>query len=131
LKISNPILENTMKAITCTLAILFVALTTLGCDHSTNNEPAPSGTGVTIATPASDSYVEGEVEITLASKGVAVDAVDFYVDGKVIESRRSAPWECTWNTAGLPSNSAHTIRAVAYNDVNAYTSSQSVVVRIK
>jgi len=120
-----------MKKMPVTLAILLVALTVIGCDHSTNNEPPPAGSGITIINPTPESFVDGTVNIALSLQGVAPEVIEFYIDGRIVETRTEAPWQYAWNTATLPSNSSHTIKARAYNNANSYTSSQDVTVRIK
>lgn len=120
-----------MKKFSIGLAMLLVAFAVIGCDHSTNNQPAPSGGGLTITAPTHQSFVDGEVTITVSTTGIAADLVEFYIDGNLWVRRSSKPWECSWNTSSLPSNSYHTIKAVAYTKYNSYASSQDVVVRIK
>ena len=111
----------------CALAVLAVA----GCDHSTNSQPAPADAGIAITAPSHDSYVEGAVTITASTKDVGERYVEFYVDGRLLTKSTTAPWTCTWNTSGLSVNSTHTLTAVAYTELNAYTTSQPVVVKIR
>ncbi|MBI5472679.1 MAG: Ig-like domain-containing protein [Ignavibacteriae bacterium] len=120
-----------MKKFALFAASVSVVLALIGCDHSTNTQPVPIESGISITAPSQDSYVQGSVEIAATVKDVGERYVDFYVDGRLITRSSTAPWTCTWNTSGLAANSSHTLTAIAITDVNTYTTSAPVVVKIR
>jgi hypothetical protein len=120
-----------MTKINFCFALVLMVSVLGGCNHSTNNTPAPTGSGISIVSPNHQSYVAGIVNVSVDAHVVDAEIVKIYIDGKLYETCTNAPWQCTWNTATLPSNSSHVIKAIAYNKVNSYTSTQEVVVRIK
>ncbi len=120
-----------MKQMILTFTLAWAVFGFLGCEHSTNNEPAPSSSGIFIVTPTNNAYVDGQVNVKVSSKNVGVTRVELYVNGELVGSQTSGSTEFIWNTSNLPSNTTHTLKAVGYNTVNSYTSSSPVTVRIK
>lgn len=108
--------------------LLFVSW---GCDHSTNDqEPSPTS-NFAITSPQHKSWVEGTVTIATNTASISPIRVEFYVNGELIATCTSFPWQATWNTTNLPSNSYHTLKARAYSAVNSYKTTDEVVVRVK
>ena len=120
-----------MNRVIYVFMIMTACIAMIGCDHSTNNIPAPEQTGLSIVSPVPDSYVNGIVSIDVQTEGVVPSIVEFYIDGNRYSTRSAAPWSVSWNTESLPSNSVHTIKAIAYNGSNSFTASQGISVRIK
>lgn len=113
------------------LATLVIMLLFSRCSHPTNNQDPPAGADLTITSPTNESWVEGTVTIEVSPGGIAPTLVEFYVDGKVVGTKESWPWQVTWDTRNLPPNSHHTLRARAYSASHSYKTSSEVVVRIK
>jgi hypothetical protein len=88
-----------------------VAVATLagpGCDPG--DEPDPIL--VSMTTPADESYVNGEVTVSVDVTGEA-DNVALLVDGAVVDTRQSAPWEFSWDSTAAQEG-LHTLQVVAY-----------------
>lgn len=120
-----------MKQISTAFAIALATFLSLGCEHSTNNEPAPNNSGLFIVTPTNNAYVDGQVTVQVSSKNVGVSRIELYVNDELVDSKTSGSSEFVWNTSHLASNTTHTLKAVGYNTVNSYTTSSPVTVRIK
>jgi len=69
---------------------------------------------VAILSPSSGTTVSGQITISAAASdntGV-IDSVSFYVDGKLIQTVSSSPYEVIWNSA-YSVNGSHTLKAIA------------------
>ena len=77
------------------------------------NSRAPS---VSWSAPANAARVSGRVEGSaceaLARDDVGVARVDFYVDGRLLNTEREAPYNCYWDTRTVP-DGPHRLKAVA------------------
>ena len=60
---------------------------------------------------------------------MAVDRVEFYVDGELVGVDYEEPYECYWDASSLPDGSEHEVVAVAYDTANN-NASDTVRVRI-
>lgn len=120
-----------MKYATLGLLLVIAGFVVVGCDHSTNNTPAPKSTGLAITNPIHESFVEGTVNIEVSTKGVSTKYVEFYINGTLYSTRSAAPWQVAWNTSELPTNSSYTIKAISYSESNAYTASKDIIVTKK
>jgi len=93
---------------------------------------APDATAPTVQlTAPADGSTVGGISVTLsatASDNVAVDHVDFLVNGSVVATDAAAPYTYDWNSTTVPNGSATiTARAVDTSN-NAATSSATVAV---
>jgi hypothetical protein len=120
-----------MKKSILSMIIGTATLVMAGCDHSTNSEPPPPGSGLSIVSPTPNAVVEGVVDIAVSVEGVVPEKIEFYVDDNLLQTRTSSPWNATWDTSSLPSNTSHRLRARAYNSANAFTTSDDVLVKKK
>jgi hypothetical protein len=118
-------------AVRLLVVIALVVLLSSGCDHSTNSQEPPASSEFAITAPRHDSLVEGTVTIATNAASISPVRIEFYVDGELVASCTSYPWQATWNTAGLPSNSHHTLKARAYSSSSSYKTTDEVVVRVK
>ena len=88
---------------------------------------APSAT---LTSPANGAILSGTVTLTAtASDNIAVDHVDFLVDGAVVGSDSSAPYSFDWNSQTVADGS-HTIRARAVDLAGNSTTSSAVTVTV-
>jgi hypothetical protein len=87
---------------------------------------------VTITSPASGATVKGNVKIvaapTDAQAGIA--SVGFYVDGALVGTSTSAPWQLSWNTKRA-SPGQHVLTAVATDRAGNSTTSAAVTVTVR
>lgn len=97
------------------------ATVTFTCDRV-----APS---VAITAPATGASVTGSVLITAsASDNIAIGRVEFLINGTLVGTDTSAPYEYSWNTAGA--TGAQSLTARAFDTVGNVTTSASVSVTI-
>ena len=105
-----------------------------GCKSDSTNPTSPADTTpptVSISTPTNNSTVTDSVLISVnASDNVGVEKVEFYIDGNLTNTRSTVPWQYKWIVRDLPSNSAHTILAKAYDAVNNIGSSTTINVTV-
>ncbi|MHC1627222.1 MAG: Ig-like domain-containing protein [Candidatus Nezhaarchaeales archaeon] len=80
-----------------------------------------------IISPSNNSVISGVVTITVNIQGQA-NRVDFYIDGNLIASKTSPPWQVTLDTS-LESEGEHTITIKAYNDYGE--ASSKIIVTIE
>jgi hypothetical protein len=83
------------------------------------NDPQPTldvtPPSVAIPYPTGSSIVSGIVVFSAnASDNVGVNRVDLLVDGQVVGTDTSAPYNYVWDVRGL--SGSHTLRATAYDD---------------
>ncbi|QRN92812.1 S8 family serine peptidase [Archangium violaceum] len=85
---------------------------------------------VAITAPASNVYALGVLSVTAtAADDQAVARVEFYVDGTLIGTDTSAPYETSWNPAGV-ADGAHLLTARAYDSGGRVGTSAAVVVNV-
>jgi hypothetical protein len=84
---------------------------------------------VSITSPTNNSIVtDSTLIVANASDNVAVEKVEFYIDGNLINTRSTAPWQYNWNVRGLTPNTTHSILAKAYDGANNIGSSTTIYV---
>jgi peptidoglycan/xylan/chitin deacetylase (PgdA/CDA1 family) len=87
-------------------------------------------TGVSITAPTDGSDVTGYVYIKVqATDDVGIARVRFYVDGRYLGSRITAPWQWRWNTAN-ETKGTHTVTAVVSDPAGNVTSAAPVTVKV-
>ena len=70
---------------------------------------------LTLLYPASGAFLSGNVTISIdATDNIGVTSVEFYIDGNLVSTDNSAPWEYNWNTAGY-SPGTHVLFARGYD----------------
>lgn len=87
-------------------------------------------TTVALTAPSHNAYVKGSVSLTAAatdSEGVA--KVEFYVDGTLLGTDTSAPYELSWDSTTL-ADGAHALSAKAYGPLGIPSTSPSVGVTV-
>jgi hypothetical protein len=88
----------------------------------------PTPPSVSLTNPAAGDLLAGTVDLTAtAGDNIAVDHVDFLVDGQQVGSAGSAPYAFAWNSASVP-DGPHTIAARAVDSAGNTTTSSSVSV---
>jgi hypothetical protein len=76
---------------------------------------------LTIAAPAADAAVGGDVQIeALATDNTAVQKVRFWVDGTYLGYDQSTPYSRTWSTSQF-ANGSHVLKAEALDNLNNST----------
>lgn len=86
---------------------------------------------VNITSPQFGSLVTGIVQVLAdAVDNVAVDRVEFYVDGGFLGIVNSAPYSVLWNTSWEASDSAHILSARAVDTAGNEASSSAVWVTV-
>ncbi|HSX14696.1 MAG TPA: Ig-like domain-containing protein [Candidatus Saccharimonadales bacterium] len=79
---------------------------------SQSDTTAPS---VSISQPLAGASVSGTTTLAaIASDNVGVTKVEFYVNGTLVGSDTSSPYNASWNTAGY-ANGSYSISAIAYD----------------
>ncbi|MEJ2048336.1 MAG: Ig-like domain-containing protein [Calditrichota bacterium] len=69
-----------------------------------------------ISSPAVGAIVEGATTIVAeANDNISVTNVEFYIDGNLVGTDNTIPYEYIWDTSGLQSGSVHTLFAKAYD----------------
>jgi subtilisin family serine protease len=99
-------------------------------------EPAPEpdpdtvSPSASITSPSNGATVSRTVTVkAAASDDVGVTRVDIFVDGVLIGSDTSAPYEVSWSTTKVP-NGSHTLTAVAYDAAGNSAVSAGVTVKV-
>jgi len=68
--------------------------------------------------PANGQTISGTLDDptceAAASDAGGIDRIEFYADGTLLNTERTAPYTCTWDTTKV-SNGSHTLRATAYD----------------
>jgi len=86
---------------------------------------------VTLTSPANGATVNGIITLgASASDNVAVDHVDFLVDGQSVGSVSAAPYNLSWDSRSVPGGT-HTIQANAVNAAGNQASSAIVSVTVQ
>mgnify|MGYP003946950419 CR=1 FL=1 len=84
-----------------------------------NTVPDTTPPTATVTSPVNGASVSGNVTIrSTASDAVGVQRVELLINGTVVASRTTAPYDFTWNTSTY-TNSTHTIRTRAYDASNS------------
>ena len=113
-----------LKTITISLTAVLLALA--GCGEKStgpeNNIP------IRIVDPEDGDVLRNPVNV-VARAGIdfGITDVDFYIDGELVWSDDSAPYEYYWNIFGYQNNSEHVIEAVGNAADSSYTSSAVTV----
>jgi hypothetical protein len=115
------------------LAAAAVVLATIavfaGCDLLLGLDTTPPTCRIT--TPADSSAVNGTVQIVAtAFDSVAVERVEFYVDGAIIGTDSSASYSANWDASALAEGSWHSLSCVAYDLEQNRGYSDTVTVKI-
>jgi peptidoglycan/xylan/chitin deacetylase (PgdA/CDA1 family) len=85
---------------------------------------------VALTSPANGATVAGAATISAsASDNVAIDHVDYLVDGSVVGTQTSGPFSYSWNSRSVP-NGTHTIAARAVDSSSNATTSSAVSVTV-
>ncbi|HEU0249838.1 MAG TPA: Ig-like domain-containing protein [Solirubrobacteraceae bacterium] len=85
---------------------------------------------VLLSAPASGATLTGTATLSAtASDNVAVDHVDFLVDGTVVGSDSSSPYSIGWNSASV-ANGTHTVAARALDAAGNTASSSTTTVAV-
>jgi hypothetical protein len=87
---------------------------------------------VAITSPADGATVTGNVKITASASdvGSGVAQVSFYVDGNLIGTAKSAPYNVTWNTRKVTAGQ-HTLSAVAQDVAGNTQTSATITVTVR
>lgn len=94
---------------------------------STPDTTAPT---TSVTSPAAGSTVSGTITVTAsASDDVGVAKVELYVDGALLGTDTSSPYEFSWNTTTVADGS-HTLQSKAYDAAGNVGSSSSVSVTV-
>jgi Bacterial Ig domain/Disaggregatase related len=99
--------------------------------------PTDDDTGPSLSwtTPTANGSVTGQLDEASgncrvdASDASGVERVEFYLDGKLLNVERSAPWSCVWNTT-TSTKARHSLAAVAWDTLGNVTS-KSIRVTVK
>ncbi|WP_257449822.1 Ig-like domain-containing protein [Archangium lipolyticum] len=85
---------------------------------------------VAITAPSNNVYAVGMLSVTAtAADDQAVERVEFYADGTLLGTDTSAPYETSWNPAGV-ADGAHALTAKAYDSGGRVGTSAAVVVNV-
>jgi hypothetical protein len=87
---------------------------------------------VSITSPANGATVTGNVKIVAAATDAlaGVASVRFYVDGVLVGTTTSSPWQLPWNTKKV-SRAQHVLTAVATDRAGNSTTSAAVTVTVR
>jgi Polysaccharide lyase/Bacterial Ig domain len=86
--------------------------------HRRYRRARPPSPAVSWATPKNGGDVSGQLDerarncVASARSRFGVDHVSFYLDGRLLNTQRSAPYSCVWDTNHATDGSSHTLRAV-------------------
>ena len=81
-------------------------------------DPTPEPISVSITSPNDGSTVNGKLTISVSVSGFSSQTVTLTLDGNVLATLTSSPYEYGWHTKGLSSGS-HTITATASDSPNS------------
>jgi poly(hydroxyalkanoate) depolymerase family esterase len=96
-----------------------------GLDNLDSTPPTAS-----ITAPANGATVSGTVSIAAsATDNVAVDRVEFLVDGNLVASDTSSPYAYSWNT-GTAANGSHALQVRAVDTAGNTTTSATITVTV-
>jgi peptidoglycan/xylan/chitin deacetylase (PgdA/CDA1 family) len=84
---------------------------------------------VTVTSPTAGSTVSGNVTLSATVSGIAVDHVNFLVDGNLVGTVTTSPYTMTWDSTQVP-DGQHTVVAQAYDASNNMTASAPTTVSV-
>jgi hypothetical protein len=122
-----------MKPLEYLLYIAILGSLCLGCkSESAGPSGDTSSPAVSIVSPLNASIVvDSIIVIATASDDIGVIKVEFYIDGSLIHTRSTTPWQFNWNLQGISNNSIHEIMAKGYDASNNIGISSAVTVLVK
>ncbi|CAH2031411.1 Ig-like domain-containing protein [Trichlorobacter ammonificans] len=98
-----------------------------GGSSSTADTTAPT---VSLAAPANNASVSGSVSLTAnAADNVGVSKVEFYLDGALLATDNSAPYQFSWDSSSAAAGS-HTVMAKAFDAAGNVGQSATVTVNV-
>ena len=107
-------------------------------DEAANEDPSPAQAAfqidtvqptITIDDPVDGQVVEGTITVkATASDDIQLDNVEFFVDGALVATDTTAPFEYSWDTTSA-TNALHRIRAKA-NDAAGNNNAQAIHVEV-
>ena len=105
---------------------------TVFVDNEENTITDITPPSVVITSPAANQIVNGNITITVAAfDNIAIEKVDFFLDGVFYESDSNFPYEVNWNTVQLNvSEGNHTWYAKAYDTSGLINQSESIVINV-
>jgi hypothetical protein len=132
---------------TCTSPAAYTNLTSgshtflVAAIYQGNTDPTPASrtwtvdaiapTGVAVTAPSNGASVTGQVTISAsASDNVGVVSVRFYVDGQLIATDTSSPFNVNWNTRNI-SKTTHTLYVIATDAAGNTTQSATITVTVR
>ena len=115
------------------LNLVLVIVIFFGCnaDNTTQPEKDTTPPTVSITSPANNgSVLDSTLIVVNASDNIAVEKVEIYIDGNLVCTRSTVPWQYEWNVRNLSLNTVHTIVAKAYDAANNIGTSQTINVTV-
>ncbi len=116
-----------------TLTVEYRAYDNAGNASSVNAQPIMIDSippSVSLTAPSSGASLSGTVTLSAgASDNVAVDHVDFLVDGALVGSAPNAPYSFGWNSSGV-SDGTHTVTARAVDEAGGAATTTPVSVTV-
>jgi hypothetical protein len=104
-------------------------------DNAGNAEPVNTQvirigiTSVTLTNPTDGATVSGTTDLTVNINGIAVDHVDYLVDGTVVGTSSTDPYTVQWDSTTVPDGS-HTVVAHAFDSSGTETDSNVATVNV-
>jgi peptidoglycan/xylan/chitin deacetylase (PgdA/CDA1 family) len=90
----------------------------------------PTAPTVSLTAPSAGATVSGSTNLSAnASDNIAVDHVDFLVDGSVVGTVASSPYTFSWNSGSVPDGN-HTVAARASDSAGNQTTTSNVTVTV-
>jgi peptidoglycan/xylan/chitin deacetylase (PgdA/CDA1 family) len=130
----TPVVPSGVTGLTFGLALN--ANGSLTVDDLGMDDASPTGSAdrtpptVSLTAPAPNSTVSGSVPITAtATDNVAIDHVDFLVDGATVGTRSATPYTFSWNARSV-ANGTHTIAARAFDTSGNAATTAAITVRV-
>jgi hypothetical protein len=112
------------------LSILAILLASCRKESPTEPKDTTPPT-VSILSPSNNSPLADTIFIRVqATDNAAVTRIEFYIDGLLVVTRVSVPWECKWLTKDLQGLNPHTIVVKAYDAAGNIGTSPTDTVRI-
>ena len=115
------------------LNLFLVIVIFFGCNADNTTQPGKDTTPptVSITSPANNgSVLDSTLIVVNASDNIAVEKVEIYIDGNLVCTRSTVPWQYEWNMRNLSLNTVHTIMAKAYDAANNVGTSQTISVTV-
>ena len=105
---------------------------TVFVDNEENTITDITPPSVVITSPAANQIVNGNITITVAAfDNIAIEKVDFFLDGVFYQSDTNFPYEVNWNTIQLnASEGNHTWYAKAFDTSDLINQSESIVINV-